>query len=324
MSEAAKVRLFPAPPEAEPQFRHADGEFHTIVSRLCEANGDHSPALRRGPNDRPLPSRQAVLEMLEIIRSILFPGYFGATGSGENVQYHVGVMLDRALGILQQQLLNCLNFFGRGGPMERAECEELATEVTRAFLRRLCGIKDLLASDVQAAYSGDPAAGSPDETIYCYPGIMAVTNYRIAHELYLLGVPLIARIITEHAHGMTGIDIHPGARIGRSFFIDHGTGVVIGETAVIGERVRLYQGVTLGARNFQKDKDGRLVKGIPRHPIVEDDVVIYAGATLLGRITIGRGSVIGGNVWLTNGVPPGSRITQARAEESAFENGEGI
>ena len=174
----------------------------------------------------------------------------------------------------------------------------------------------LLGDDVQAAYDGDPAAKSPGETIFCYPGIFAITNHRVAHELYRLEVPVIPRILSENAHSITGIDIHPGARIGRSFFIDHGTGVVIGETAIIGNRVRIYQGVTLGAKSFPLDENGCPIKGIDRHPIIEDDVVIYAGATILGRITAGARSVIGGNVWLTHSVPPDSSITQGREQES--------
>jgi serine O-acetyltransferase len=162
---------------------------------------------------------------------------------------------------------------------------------------------------VQAAYLGDPAASSTDEAIFCYPGIMAVAYYRLAHELYTLGVPLIPRIITEHAHSLTGIDIHPGATIGERFFIDHGTGVVIGQTCIIGAKVRIYQGVTLGAKSFPLDEQGHPIKGIERHPIVEDEVVIYSGATILGRVTIGRGSVIGGNVWITRDIPPGSTLT---------------
>ena len=181
----------------------------------------------------------------------------------------------------------------------------------------------LLALDVKAAYEGDPAAANQDEVIFCYPGLVAITNYRLAHELRLLGVPIIPRIITEAAHSSTGIDINPGAVIGERFFIDHGTGVVIGETGIIGDRVRLYQGVTLGAKSFQFDDEGNPVRGIDRHPIVEDDVTIYSGATILGRVTIGRGSVIGGNVWLVHSVPPGSRVTQAQSREDDFETGRG-
>jgi serine O-acetyltransferase len=186
-----------------------------------------------------------------------------------------------------------------------------AAELARRFLLTLPQVRLLLDSDVLAAYQGDPAARSVDEVLLCYPGLRALISHRLAHELYKLGLPLISRVIAELAHAETGIDIHPGATIGSGCFIDHGTGVVIGETAVIGERVRIYQNVTLGAKSFPTDGDGNLVKGQPRHPIVEDEVVIYAGATVLGRVTIGRGAVIGGNVWLTRSVAPGALVTQA-------------
>ena len=196
--------------------------------------------------------------------------------------------------------------------------------MTRAFAAGLPGVRALLETDVRAAFEGDPAARSLDETLFCYPGVTAITHHRLAHALHQLGVPLLARIVAEISHEATGIDIHPGARVGESFFIDHGTGVVVGETAIIGERVRLYQGVTLGAKSFALDERGLPLKAIARHPIVEDDVVVYAGATVLGRITIGRGSSIGGNVWLTRSVPPGSRITQAQLRAEAFDDGAGI
>jgi serine O-acetyltransferase len=181
----------------------------------------------------------------------------------------------------------------------------------RTFAATLPNLRRILDVDIQAAYQGDPAARSVDEVLLCYPGVLAIIHHRLAHTLYQLDVPLLARIVAELAHSLTGIDIHPGAEIGSGFFIDHGTGVVIGETAVIGERVRIYQAVTLGAKTFPTDEKGHLQKGLPRHPIVEDDVVIYAGATVLGRITIGKGSIIGGNVWLTRSVQAGSSITQA-------------
>ena len=205
-----------------------------------------------------------------------------------------------------------------------ASCDRRAAEVTEAVVARLPAIRTMLEADLQAAYDNDPAARYLDETLFCYPGIVAITQHRIAHALHKLSVPLIPRIMSELAHASTGIDIHPGADIGASFFIDHGTGVVIGETCAIGQRVRLYQGVTLGARGFLADEDGRLVKGLPRHPTVEDDVVIYAGATILGRITIGKGATIGGNVWLTRSVPPGARVTQAQVRETTFQEGSGI
>jgi serine O-acetyltransferase len=191
----------------------------------------------------------------------------------------------------------------------------------RAFAASLPDVRSALEQDIRAAYEGDPAAQSRSEVIYCYPGITAVIHHRLAHEFYRLGLPLLARVVAEIAHSTTGIDIHPGAQIGRSFFIDHGTGVVIGETAIIGDRVRLYQGVTLGARNLPKDAHGAAIKGRARHPIIEDDVVIYAGATILGRITIGRGSTIGGNVWLTRSLPPDSHVTQAQSREEDFDGG---
>jgi serine O-acetyltransferase len=194
----------------------------------------------------------------------------------------------------------------------------------KAFASQLPAIRALLDEDVEAAYLGDPAARTVDEVLLCYPGIIAVIHHRLAHVLYRLGVPMIARIIAEVAHSATGIDIHPGASIGSGFFIDHGTGVVIGETAVIGNRVRLYQAVTLGAKRFEQDVNGALRKGTPRHPIVEDDVVIYAGATILGRITIGKGSTIGGNVWLTRSVSPGSHISQANSQQDLAIDGGGI
>jgi serine O-acetyltransferase len=185
-------------------------------------------------------------------------------------------------------------------------------------------VRALADTDAFAGFHGDPSATSMDEVIFSFPGFAAVLRHRLAHLLYKLGAPVLARIASEEAHGRTGIDIHPGAEIGERFFIDHGTGVVIGETAIIGRNVRLYQGVTLGAKRFETDEDGELRKNYPRHPIVEDDVVIYAGATILGRVTIGRGSHIGGGVWLTQSAPPGSHITQATPRQESFSNGAGI
>ena len=238
----------------------------------------------------------------------------------------IGARLDEAQRALREQMRRGLAFacdHGVGAVDCRA-CDERAEEVTDTLVARLPPIRALLDTDVQAAYDGDPAAQFLDETLFCYPGLTAVTHHRIAHELYLLSVPLIPRIISELAHAATGIDIHPGAQIAGSFFIDHGTGVVIGETSAIGRRVRIYQGVTLGARGFPSDERGHPIKGLPRHPRVEDDVVIYAGATILGRITIGRGATIGGNVWLTRSVAPGARITQASVRHDTFEDGSGI
>jgi serine O-acetyltransferase len=212
--------------------------------------------------------------------------------------------------VLDEEIRRAVAFAEKHDFETCTHCSIAAAEATRKFVARLPAVRRLVAGDVEAAFEGDPALRTRDEAIFAYPGIFAVTNQRIAHELHVLGVPLIPRIITEHAHTLTGIDIHPGARIGERFFIDHGTGVVIGETSVIGNRVRIYQGVTLGAKSFPLDAEGKPIKGIDRHPVVEDDVVVYSGATILGRITIGRGSSIGGNVWLTHAVPEGSKVTQ--------------
>ena len=232
----------------------------------------------------------------------------------ESEDFYIGYTLDAALNALLHQVRLELRYDARRAASPQADVDLLARAIVAEFALSLPGLRALLDTDVLAAYQGDPAARSVDEVLLCYPGVLAVIHHRIAHKLYALGVPLVARIISEAAHSSTGIDIHPGAQIGAGFFIDHGTGVVIGETAVIGERVRLYQAVTLGAKRFPADEAGTLQKGLPRHPVVEDDVVIYAGATILGRVTIGRGSTIGGNVWLTRSVPPGSQVTQANSQ----------
>jgi serine O-acetyltransferase len=272
-----------------------------------------------------LPSRDAVLAAVEGIRQIFFPGYFGNADVREQaLHYHVGATLDRVLHALEEQITRAVAFASKHDFGACAHCRSTAEQATWAFLARLPEIRRLLGSDIDAAFDGDPALKIKEEAIFSYPGIYAITEQRIAHELFLLDVPLIPRIVSEHAHGATGIDIHPGARIGERFFIDHGTGVVIGETSRIGARVRIYQGVTLGAKSFPLDEHGIPIKGVDRHPILEDDVVIYSGATVLGRIVIGKGSSIGGNVWLTHGVPPGSRVTQAEVREARFEQGGGI
>jgi serine O-acetyltransferase len=279
----------------------------------------------RQRRDRPpkLPSRKILVGIADGLRAVLFPNRLGLPDlTDESVDYYVGHMLDVTLRDLLVQVRRELRFVS-GVDANNADREQAAA-IIRAFAGRLPHIRRLLESDIQAAYEGDPAARSIDEVLVCYPGITAITHYRLAHELHCLGAPLIARMISEIAHSATGIEIHPGAKIGGSFFIDHGTGVVIGETAIIGEHVRLYQAVTLGAKRFPVDEHGALVKGNLRHPIVEDDVVIYAGATILGRITIGRGSTIGGNVWLTRSVPPGSTVSQAQTRNEVFDHGAGI
>jgi serine O-acetyltransferase len=272
-----------------------------------------------------LPSREAVIQIVEELRSVLFPGYFGTSDvRAEALHFFLGATLERALHSLEEQVRRAFAFFARHDYHQCAHCAEASRHVVAEFLAHVAEIQALVRSDVEAAYEGDPALTTRDEAIFAYPGVFAITNQRIAHRLHVLGVPLIPRIITEYAHTLTGIDIHPGARIGERFFIDHGTGVVVGETAVIGARVRLYQGVTLGAKSFPLDEHGKPIKGIDRHPIVEDDVVVYSGATILGRIVIGKGSSIGGNVWLTQPVPPNSRITQAELRDIRFSLGGGI
>jgi serine O-acetyltransferase len=293
-----------------------------VVDALCQ----DVERLAKFPGGRiVLPSREAVIQIVEDLRSVLFPGYFGTSDlNDESLHYFVGATLARAMRRLEEQLRRGHAFTERHDYETCDHCAELAQAATKAFLGRVPAIRRLVESDVEAAYEGDPALKSRDEAIFAYPGIFAVTNQRIAHELHVLGVPLIPRIITEHAHTITGIDIHPGAVIGEKFFIDHGTGVVVGETAILGKGVTLYQGVTLGAKSFPLDAQGNPIKGIPRHPIVEDDVVVYAGATILGRITIGKGSSVGGNVWLTQSVPPGTRVTQAEVRDQRHSHGSGI
>jgi serine O-acetyltransferase len=303
-----------------------DNTLSRVVDRLCAASNGMGRRKELPESRRALPSRSALVGMVEDLRSVLFPGYYGDSDvSGESVRFHVGAVLDRVARVLHEQVRRGLCFDCREpDPSRCPQCEERAASLAHGFIARLPEVRRLLATDVQAHYEGDPAATSPDETILCYPGLLAITNHRLAHELYLLEVPLLPRIISEHAHGITGIDIHPGAGIGEKFFIDHGTGVVIGETCVIGDRVRIYQGVTLGAKSFPLDEEGRPIKGIPRHPLVEDDVIIYGGATILGRVTIGRGSVIGGNVWLTRDVAAGSKVTQQEVRQELFFQGGGI
>jgi serine O-acetyltransferase len=302
-----------------------EDDFPGLVESLCSLKNGSAAGIRKRWHEQALPSRQVIGGIIESLRSVLFPGYFGFSElKEESLRFHVGSTLDHIRRDLQEQIKRGLCFSCDEGPDCLPFCDRKAHELTGEFLRQLKKVQRLLALDVHASFEGDPAAANPDEVIFCYPGIVAITNYRLAHELHLLGVPIIPRMITEAAHSATGIDIHPGAVIGESFFIDHGTGVVIGETCIIGGRVRIYQGVTLGAKSFQLDEEGNPVRGIDRHPIVEDDVTIYSGATILGRVTIGRGSVIGGNVWLVHSVPPGSRIAQAQTREEEFDRGAGI
>jgi serine O-acetyltransferase len=308
-------------------FTPPGGALAELVDKICQAENGLSRRRPDIPAQRQiLPSRPELIKAVELLRSVMFPGYHGpAEVNDGNVRFHVGATLDRVARIMHEQVRRGLCFAcEQANPLQCVQCEERAVRLASQVLDRLPEVRRLLATDVQAAYEGDPALSWPDEAILCYPGILAITNHRIAHELYRLKVPLLPRIISEHAHSTTGIDIHPGAQIGEKFFIDHGTGVVIGETAVIGNRVRIYQGVTLGAKSFPLDENGHPIKGIMRHPIVEDDVIVYGGATILGRITIGKGSVIGGNVWLTHGTAPGAKISQATVRQDLFTGGAGI
>jgi serine O-acetyltransferase len=274
---------------------------------------------------RPLPGPEKLKQIVELVKELVFPGFFSeSTLHPLDRRCRVGTQLDNLNVLLKEQIANSLYFFDEtGAPNAGGD----APERTLAFIERLPEMKRLLFTDVRAMFNNDPAAKSFGEVIICYPSIQAMIHYRIAHELLLLGVPVLPRIITELAHSAIGIDIHPGAQIGEYFSIDHGTGLVIGETCIIGNHVHLYQGVTLGARNFVLDERGRPMN-VPRHPVLEDNVVVYSNSTVLGRITIGHDSVIGGNVWLTNSVPPHSRIIQRRASRSAsadlFSFGEGI
>jgi len=296
-----------------------------VVEELCSPES-YKSVVHYEHSGVPLPSVAELAEMVRLLEAVLFPGHFDPVDlNPATLYFHTGALLDRAAKIAREQIKRGLCFTcTQCGPEACAQCEKQADRVTVELLQALPRIRRLLALDVEAAYTGDPASKNRGEIIFCYPSIRALTKYRLAHELYERNVPIIPRIICEMAHSETGIDIHPGAKIGERFFMDHGTGIVIGETAIVGNNVRLYQGVTLGAKSFPLDADGNPIKGIPRHPIVEDDVIIYAGATILGRITIGKGSVIGGNVWLTKSVPPGSRVLQTPAEEILHEHGSGI
>lgn len=284
-----------------------------VVNGLAQERQRWREAQRRSsePGGREFPSRDALAAVVDSLKGILFPMRLGPVDlRQESEDFYVGYTLDAALHALLAQVKLELNL-GSHAQDPVHSLHQRAVELTAEFANALPEVRRLLDSDVLAAFHGDPAARSVDEVLLCYPGILAMIHHRLAHRLYKLGLPLLARIVAELAHSVTGIDIHPGATIGAGFFIDHGTGVVIGETALIGQRVRLYQNVTLGAKRFDTDAQGHLVKGQPRHPVLEDDVVVYAGATVLGRVTLGTGATIGGNVWLTHDVPAGTHVTQA-------------
>ena len=269
----------------------------------------------------PLPSGKALEAITDLSRSILLPGYFGNSQVNlSTIQYHIGVRLEKLHALLSDQILAGLCFADECDKESRQQLNRRSNKaavLAAQAIMKFPEIRKTLATDIEAAYQGDPAAVSQAEVISCYPVIKALTNYRVAHALHEQKVPLIPRMMTEMAHSETGIDIHPGAQIGRYFTIDHGTGVVIGATCVIGNHVKLYQGVTLGAKNFPLDDDGTPIKGIPRHPIIKDNVVIYANATILGRVTVGEGCVVGANVWVTEDMKP---MTKKYRKESKDKN----
>ena len=273
-----------------------------------------------------LPSMKNLKKLTDLIREIIFPGYFGNTSlQPQMIGHYLGVYLDELFDLLKNEILAGLHFvWDEQEIVDKEDLESQAVDSATAFIQSLPEIRRKMGNDVNALFLGDPAAKSYGEIIFCYPAIKAILNYRIAHRMVELNVPLIPRFIAEMAHSETGIDIHPEARIGEHFAIDHGTGVVIGSTCIIGDHVKIYQGVTLGAKSFEVDVNGNPVKGVPRHPIVEDNVVIYSGATILGRITIGKNSVIGGNVWIDREIPSNSKIVQGKSKGQTFIHGAGI
>ena len=290
-------------------------QVRSITRDVLQTFGNLQPKLEHLATT-PLPDKASVIQILDDLLEVIYPGYFGRKYvESSNIEYYVGDLLDSIYARLTQEIYRSVRPACDSENDVCEHCHEIAEDHSLVFLRKLPGLRWKLSEDVQAAYDGDPAAKSIDEVIFAYPAIFAITIFRVAHELNLQGIPLLPRIMTEHAHSVTGIDIHPGASIGAGFFIDHGTGVVIGETTDIGNRVKLYQGVTLGALSFAMDEEGRMIRGKKRHPTIEDDVVIYAGATILGGNTvIGRGSVIGGNVWLTRSVPAYTRVIISEPE----------
>ena len=271
-----------------------------------------------GPN---LPSREGVTEIVTNLLHVIFPGYYEKQElSKADVTFYIWEKIVSVYHSLSREIFKSLRYDPKRKYLDDESLSQQAVEITINLLHSLPKVREKLSKDVEAAYEGDPAAKSFNEVILSYPGLEAIAIYRIAHELHIQQVPLIPRIMTEFAHTRTGIDIHPGAEIGEYFFIDHGTGVVIGETCQIGNNVRIYQGVTLGALSFKKDKDGKLIKGIKRHPTIEDNVIIYAGATILGGETlIGKNAVVGGNVWLVESVPPNTTVT-LKSPELTYSN----
>ena len=290
------------------------------LSRMTEQEVSMMPAV-----EAPLPSVEMVEQIVTLVKSIIFPDYFNKRQSDEDIRsYYIGVNMEELLQLLIKQIAHGLQFCDECNELNsKQKVYQRAEELAIQFIDTLPEIKRLIYTDVQAMFDNDPAAKTYGEVIFSYPSISAMIHYRIAHRLHELQVPLIPRIITEQAHSKTGIDIHPGATIGEYFAIDHGTGVVIGETSIIGHHVTLYQGVTLGAKSFKYDEQGNMLN-VPRHPIIEDYVTIYSNASVLGRITIGHHSTIGGNIWLTHDIPPYSRILQSKAVDVSYDGGLGI
>jgi serine O-acetyltransferase len=305
----------------------SENRIADIIDELCRKESYESVYHRSNHHDVCMPSISDLAEIVELLKSIIFPGFFVHPEiRPDTMRFYLGSTRDRGDRMFSEQIRRGFCFScteGLDGSVCQI-CESRAKDISNRFIEKLPYIRHMLALDSFAAFEGDPAAKNVGETIFCYPSILALTHHRISHELYQLEVPLIPRIISEMAHSKTGIDINPGAEIGESFFIDHGTGTVIGETCIIGKNVRIYQGVTLGAKSFPMDELGNLIKGIPRHPLVEDNVIIYSGATILGRVTIGKGAEIGGNVWLTTDVLPGSKVLQKKPDELFFDSGSGI
>jgi serine O-acetyltransferase len=300
-------------------------ELAKTISELSNENSYRS-VCHRHLHDTPMPSLNNLKKTVDLLREIIFPGYYGDSEvRGESIRYYLGVNTERAFNLILNQIHAGLCFSCTDDSIDDSyDHKKEAYQMAIGFIAQLPEIRRVLTTDIDAVFLGDPAAQSKGEIIFCYPAIRAITNYRIAHALLKLNVPLIPRMIAEMAHSETGIDIHPLAEIGESFTIDHGTGVVVGATSIIGKNVKLYQGVTLGAKSFPLDEKGNPIKGIPRHPIVEDNVIIYAQATILGRIVVGEGSVIGGNVWVTSNVPPGSKIIQFKPRDTVYSEGSGI
>ena len=292
---------------------NADAFIEPLIEKIFNSYSDDVAVNRNDRNN--LPRESEILKVLGGLLELIFPGYAEREAhSPATLRYAVGEIVTSLNMTLNSLFLRAFLFNSKNSGKKDCDCRNEAAVASRELLEAIPTLRDSMKLDIQAAYAGDPAARSLDEIVLSYPGVKAITIQRIAHKLYQLQVPLIPRMMTEYAHRITGIDIHPGAKLGKGVFIDHGTGVVIGETAELGNDVKIYQGVTLGALSFPKDACGMIIKGAKRHPTIEDGVTIYAGATILGAITIGKGSVIGGNVWLTEGTEPGTKITIATPE----------